>query len=253
MLPLVNPHCPLPWHCCHVPAESKPPFHVHFALLSKVECSPTAHQLTETQWNVMGLEYILVVHHINCTCADNITEQEFHYSVTINKEVSQFKYKSACLLCPCSWCAQRGHKRQTSSKQCRPTLSTAFTSNSQDRTRYSTMDNWPFPAAQCKAVSPLSPESKRWPSILGARYWATARLPPAAHKWKALRPSCIEQCERACNNHHQVHPAGWRSSCISRHIIEICTKATYAWCDNHIHMWKWRKLRQQPWACRLLN
>ena len=41
-----------------------------------------------------------------------------------------------------SRCVQRGQKmHQTSSKQCRPTLSMAFTSNPQDLTRYSTMDN----------------------------------------------------------------------------------------------------------------
>ena len=63
-----------------------------------------------------------------------------------------------------------------------PTLSLAFTSNPQDLTRYSTMDNWPSWAAQCNAVALLSSQSKRWPSILGARYSATVRWPPSAHK-----------------------------------------------------------------------
>ena len=85
----------------------------------------------------------------------------------------------------CSWCVQRCERSQNASdntKQCRPTLSTAFTSNPQDLTRYSTMDSLPSWAAQCKAVYPASSESKRWPSILGARYSATARWPPTVHR-----------------------------------------------------------------------
>ena len=82
------------------------------------------------------------------------------------------------------------------------TLFLAFTSNPQDFTRNSTMDNWPLRAAQCKAVEPSSSESNRWPSILGARYWAVARWPPAAHKRKALRPRYIEQWEEGHKDHY---------------------------------------------------
>ena len=98
---------------------------------------------------------------------------------------------SMSLLHPCSRCGQRGHRmHQTSRNQCRLTLSMVFTLNPQDLSRYSTMDNWPSWAAQCKAVYPLSSESKRWPSILGARYSATTKWPPSAHNRKALLPPC---------------------------------------------------------------
>ena len=90
------------------------------------------------------------------------------------KRFTRLKYKCPRLLCPCSRCVQRGHKmHETSSKQCRPTLSMTFTTNRQDLTRYSTMDKWPSWAAQCKAVYPASLESKRWPSILGSIYTGT--------------------------------------------------------------------------------
>ena len=93
-------------------------------------------------------------HQLVYACANNITKQyTLHINSTDNKRVvtlmihtikrfTQLKYKCPCLLCPCSRCVQRGHKTHlTSSKQCRPTLSMAFTSNPQDLTRYSTMDN----------------------------------------------------------------------------------------------------------------
>ena len=130
-------------------------------------------------------------------------------------------------------CPERSQKHQTSRKQCRPTLSTAFTSNPQDRTRYFTMDNWPHWAEWCKAVSPTSPESKRWPPIFGARYSATARWPPIAHKSKALRPPYVEEWEKFTTDHHlcthvQVHQTGWRTNYVG--IIETCVQSDM-WCN----------------------
>ena len=112
-------------------------------------------------------------------------------------------------------------------------MSTAFTSNPQDRTRYFTMDNWPHWAEWCKAVSPKLPESKRLPPILGARYSAAARWPPIAHKSKALRPPCVEQWEQADNrlplvHTCAVHQAGLRTNYVG--IIKTCVQNDM-WCD----------------------
>ena len=75
--PLVYPHCSAHWHCCHSPAESELPLHGLSVLLSKVECCPTAYEGRETQWNLMGQTYVLVVYCINwCTCGNNIPKQK---------------------------------------------------------------------------------------------------------------------------------------------------------------------------------
>ena len=61
-------------------------------------------------------------------CADN--KRVVTLMIHTLKRFTQLKYKCLRLLCPCSRCVQRGHKmHQTSSKQCRPTLSMAFISN----------------------------------------------------------------------------------------------------------------------------
>ena len=174
--------------------------------------------------NEIDMRNLLVEHHIKwCEYIDNITKNRSHIN---NKQLglhNSSTYMCACLLCPCSWCVQRGHKmHQTSSKQWRPTLSTAFTSNPQDLTRYSTMDNWPSWAAKCKAVYPSSSESKRWSSILGARYSAMATWPPPAHIWKALSPPCIKQWEQAHNTSPPVYTCAgtpfWMEGQLCRHI-----------------------------------
>ena len=76
LIPLDNPHCPVPWHYCHFPTETEPLLHGLSLLLSKVECCLTAHEVRETEWNLMGLTYPRVVYHINWwTCTYN-TKQE---------------------------------------------------------------------------------------------------------------------------------------------------------------------------------
>ena len=98
-------------------------------------------------------------------------------------------YKCPCPLCPCSRCGQRGHKmRQTSSKQSRRTLSMAFTSNLQDFARYSTMDNWPSWAAQCKAVYPASSETN---TQVVLRNWEQD-TEQQQDRWEDTQQKCIE-------------------------------------------------------------
>ena len=65
---LVNPHYPVPAHCSLLQAGSEQLLHGLPLQLSKVECCPPAHEVRKTQWNLMGLTYLLVVYHINsCT------------------------------------------------------------------------------------------------------------------------------------------------------------------------------------------
>ena len=47
-LPLVYPHCLVPRHHCHSPAESELPLHGLPVLLSEVESCPTACEVRET-------------------------------------------------------------------------------------------------------------------------------------------------------------------------------------------------------------
>ena len=81
--PLVNPHCPVPWHCCHFPAETEPHLHGLPVLLSEVEWCPAAHEVRETEWNEPDGTDIhwhpLVVYHINWyifSCVDNTQNKE---------------------------------------------------------------------------------------------------------------------------------------------------------------------------------
>ena len=76
----VNPHCSVPEHCFYYEAESEQLLHGLSMLPTKVECCPPAHEVRETQWNLMGLTYVStssVPHELvyirTCTmsCADN--------------------------------------------------------------------------------------------------------------------------------------------------------------------------------------
>ena len=177
---LLNSHCSVPWHCCHTPTVTEPPLRGLSVLLLKVECCPTARELRNTQ--VKETDEIHMSIHVYCV----------HTSSTgVSRQVS--------------------HKmHQTSNKQCRPTLSLAFTLNPQNLRRYSTMDNWPKLVATCKAVFLSSSESMRWPSIFGARYSATARWPPMAHKRKALLPPCaLNNRNRLTTYHMQAQTVLW--------------------------------------------
>ena len=53
-----------------------------------MECNPTAHEERETQWNLMGLTYLLVVYHIN-SCTYYMCRQQkcIHINDTHTKEV----------------------------------------------------------------------------------------------------------------------------------------------------------------------
>ena len=124
------------------------------------------------------------------------------------------------------------------------TLSLVFTSNPQNLTRYSTMDDWPSWAAQCKAVYPESSGSKRWPFILGARYLATARWPLSAHTWKALHPSYMEQEEQAHNWSPPVHTCMREAKEIDNstrdviHVVHVTTEyIIYALLQNTSTHW----------------
>ena len=75
--PLVNSHCSVRTHCFHYEAESEQLLRGLSMLPTKVECCPTAHEVRETQWNLMGLTYLLVVYYINsCTYVHVQTTKE---------------------------------------------------------------------------------------------------------------------------------------------------------------------------------
>ena len=218
VFPLVNPHCPVPWHCCHFPAETELPLHGLPVLLSKVECSHTAHEVREgygitTQRPIWIYDGISDGTNSTSSVPHQLVYMYARYKTRVVLTMHKIKIlhnSSTSLQVYCAHAAGVSREvkmHRTSCKQCRPTLSMCFTSKPQDLTRYSTMDSWFFWAAQCKAVYPSSSESKRWSFILRARYSATARWPPTAHAWKALRPPYIEQDEQAENRHHQCTQA----------------------------------------------
>ena len=70
---LVNPHCSVLEDCFHYEAESEQLLHGLSMLLTKVECTPPAHEVREAQWSEMGLTYLQVPHEFMYayTCADN--------------------------------------------------------------------------------------------------------------------------------------------------------------------------------------
>ena len=153
---------------------------------SKAECCPTA-QVRKTQWNLMRLTNLLVILH-QLVCRANITKQ-----LRLALEIHKIKIQKSrtCVLVYCTHAAGVPESSyDASDKQQVATLSMAFTSNPQDLMRYSTMNNWPSCAARCKAEYP-SLESKRWFPIFEARYSATPRWLPMAHKTKVLLPLCI--------------------------------------------------------------
>ena len=55
--PFGNLHCSVPWHCSRSPTESELLLPGLSAMLSKVECCPTAHEVRWTQWNLISLTY----------------------------------------------------------------------------------------------------------------------------------------------------------------------------------------------------
>ena len=143
---LVNPQCSIPGHCFHLQAESKLLLYGLSVQPSKAECCPTA-QVSKTQLNLMRLTNLLVVtHQLTGVCA-NITKQLRGALVIYTQNIDAYKTQGHVFLStvPMLQVCQRGHTmHQTSSKQCRPTLSMAFASNPQDLARYSTTDNWPL-------------------------------------------------------------------------------------------------------------
>ena len=74
-----------------------------------------------------------------------------------------------------------------------PTLPLTVTSNPQDPTRYSTMDNWLFWAALCSAVFTSSR------GLFWARHWATLTYLSSVLSWLALHSSCIFQWRQGHN------------------------------------------------------
>ena len=76
---LINSHDPVLGYCFHYEVKSKLPLHGLAMLPSKEESCPTAHEVRVTQWNLMGLTYLLGACHINrCVHTQTILQNRSH-------------------------------------------------------------------------------------------------------------------------------------------------------------------------------
>ena len=80
-LHLANPHCPLPGQCFYYEAEIEQLLHGLSMLPTTVESCPPAHEVRETQCNLMGLTYLLVVYHIKLC---NMCRQHYKTGLTLS-------------------------------------------------------------------------------------------------------------------------------------------------------------------------
>ena len=111
---LVNPQCPVPWHCCHFPAGSKVLLHGLSVPLSRVEWYPTAHEVRETQWNLMGcdIQYYTSRPPQNwCTCMYTCYKHGVANAAGVSREVTKCIREAAKnVLQPCQWTSHQIHR-----------------------------------------------------------------------------------------------------------------------------------------------